>query len=64
MPSVPDFSDIDLEMINILIKKERCEQKSASERPFLQLPMPIPPLFDETTQKDEKNSPSVIEIDI
>ena len=64
MPSIPDFSDIDLEIINILIKKEREEQENAQKQPFLQLPMPIPPLQSETTQKDEENSSSVIEIDM
>ena len=40
MPIFADFPDIDLEMINILIKKEREEQNNSQENPFLQLPTP------------------------
>jgi len=59
MPIPPIYDDIDLELINILIKKEREVQK----QPFLQLPMLDPPLNYEKEPKKENND-NIIIIDI
>ena len=66
MPIFPDFPDIDPEMIDILIKKEREDQKNVYERPFLQLPTPNGPQNSEYCEKkDEKQKNSgVIIIDL
>jgi hypothetical protein len=65
MPIFPDLLDIDPDLLDILIKKEREEQKSAYERPFLQLPTPYgpqnPELYD---KKEEKQDNGEIVIDI
>jgi hypothetical protein len=66
MPIFPDFPDIDPEMIDILIKKEREEQKNAYEYPFLQLPTPNRPQnpeFYEKMEEKEQNS-EIIVIDL
>tara|TARA_R110000824_G_scaffold304984_1_gene492743 strand:+ start:429 stop:626 length:198 start_codon:yes stop_codon:yes gene_type:complete len=65
MPIFPDFPDIDPEMIDILIKKEREDQKNAYERPYLQLPTPYGPKNPEYyKEKEEKQDNSEIVIDI
>ena len=64
MPQLPVF---DPEMIDLLIKKEKEEQNIAFERPFLQLPTPIPPTstqYSEKHEEKENNTSKVIEIDI
>ena len=63
MPIFPDFPEIDLEMINILIKKEQDEQNEAEQRPFLQLPTPNPPeipVFYERMKEKQKNDEDII----
>jgi|19_taG_2_1085344.scaffolds.fasta_scaffold08494_4 hypothetical protein len=59
MPLFDDFSDFDIEMINILIKKEQKEQKEQQNdhfRPFLELPVPNfmekPPKTEEIEEND------------
>jgi len=64
MPLLPVF---DPEMIDLLIKKEKEEQNSAFERPFLQLPTPNcpdTPQYSEKHEEKENNASKVIEIDI
>jgi hypothetical protein len=66
MPSPPTYADIDPELIDILIKKEREERKERKEReeaqkqPFLQLPMPEPPPNYEKEPKKENNDEIII----
>jgi len=63
MPIPPAYADIDPELIDILIKKEREEQNGATERPFLQLPMPeAPPNYKKQPKKE--NNDEIIIIDI
>ena len=66
MPIFPNFPDIDPEMIDILIKKEREEQKNAYERPFLQLPTPYGPQNPEYHKEkvEKENNSKVIIIDL
>ena len=59
MPLFDDFSDFDIEMINILIKKEQKEQEERQNghfRPFLELPVPNfmkkPPKTEEIEEND------------
>jgi len=59
MPVLPINWDIDPEMINILIKKEREEQNNAHERPFLQLPIP---LSIEEIPKNDENDTIIIDL--
>jgi len=66
MPIITEISDFDLEMINILIKKEREEQNNAFGRPFLQIPAPNPlncPKLREITE-EKQNNDEIIIIDI
>lgn len=66
MPIFPDFADIDLEMINLLIKKELKEQNSAQKRPFLQLPTPHPAqdpeIYDKIEEKQKDSEVIVIDL--
>jgi hypothetical protein len=66
MPILPEISDFDLEMINLLIKKEREEQNAAHERPFLQLPIPGPPenpeFYEELDEKQNNNEIIIIDL--
>jgi len=62
-PDFPDFADIDLEIINILIKKEREEQNNTQKQPFLQLPLLEPPSNYEKEPKKENND-NIIIIDL
>ena len=69
MPIPPTYADIDPELIDILIKKEREEQKEREEahkQPFLQLPMPnLPQKPVNLPPKPEKNgNNNVIIIDL
>jgi hypothetical protein len=69
MPILPKNWDLDLDLVNILIKKEREErerQNNAHERPFLQLPTPEPPLEPEMVEniKKEEKDDTIIIIDI
>ena len=64
-PDFPDFDDIDLEMIDILIKKEREEQNNAEKGPFLQLPVPYMPEKTEHYEETKKNQDNgIIIIDL
>ena len=58
--------DIDLDLVDILIKREKKEQKSDQQRPFLQIPAPEPPHLPPKQQKTEKkkNNDGAIVIDI
>ena len=63
MPIPPTYADKDPELIDILIKKEREEQKEREEahkQPFLQLPMPEPPPYYEKEPKKENNDEIII----
>ena len=63
MPLFPNFFDIDPEIIDILIKKEKEEQNSEDYRPFLQIPAPSCPKnpeIHEILEKQEKNSEIII----
>ena len=66
MPILPEISDFDLEMINILIRKAQKEQNTAQERPFLQLPVPYLPESPEFYEKPDKkqNNDEIIIIDL
>jgi len=55
MPLFPNFFDINPEIIDILIKKEREEQNNDQFRPFLQLPAPHAAENPETPEIDEKS---------
>jgi len=69
MPILPKNWDLDLDLVNILIKKEREErekQNNVHEQPFLQLPTPEPahePVNIENIKKEEKDD-TIIIIDI
>ena len=56
MPLFDDFSDFDIELINILIKKEQEERQNGHFRPFLELPVPNfmkkPPKTEEIEEND------------
>ena len=54
MPILPEISDLDLIMINILIKKAQKEQNITYERPCLQLPVPHLPENPEFYEKPDK----------
>jgi len=66
MPILPEISDFDLEMINLLIKEAQKEQNTVYERPFMQLPVLHPPENPEYYEKlDEKqNNNEIIIIDL
>jgi len=64
-PDFPDFDDIDLEMIDILIKKEREEQNNAEKGPFLQLPVPNIPEktgYYEEIKKNQDDETIIIDL--
>jgi len=61
MPVLENW-DIDLEMIDILIKKEREEQNNAYERTFLQLPMPSYENFPKNEKNNEEHDIIVIDL--
>ena len=60
MPIFSDFPEINLEIINILIQKEREEQNNAQKQPFLQLPLLDPPSNYEKEPKKENNDGIII----
>ena len=63
MPLFDDFSDFDIEMINILIKKEQKEQKERQNdhfRPFLELPVPNSMKDPPKTEEIEENDGTII----
>ena len=63
MPFFDDFTEFDLEMINILIEKEKKEQNSADYRPFLQLPTPyIMEKPQKNDENEEKNDVIIIDL--
>jgi len=62
---MPFVVDIDLEMINILIEKEKNEQNDVYEEPFLQLPIPHPLIPEKKEDKEENlNNDGIIIIDL
>ena len=54
--------DIDLEMIDILIKKEREEQNNVHEYPLLQLPVLSYEKFPKNEKTDEEHDIIVIDL--
>jgi len=69
MPFLPEMSDIDIEMIKILIikeKKEQNAQKNAQKRPYLQIPAPnmpyIPKIYPTTDEKEEEDGAIIIDL--
>ena len=63
MPIPPIYTDIDLDMLDVLIKKEREEQREQEEaqnQPFLQLPTPEPPINYEKEPKKENDDETII----
>ena len=62
---MPFLPEIDLEVINLLIKKEREERNNAQKQPFLQLPLPSPPTnpeFYKKPEEKEKNNEIIIDL--
>jgi hypothetical protein len=66
MPILPICPDIDPEIIDILIKKEREEQDITQERPFLQIPVPnlveIPQIYEKKEKKQNNNEIIIIDL--
>ena len=66
MPILPICPDIDLEVIDLLIKKEREEQNIGQERPFLQLPVPnlveLPQIYEKKEKKQNNNEIIIIDL--
>jgi hypothetical protein len=61
MSIIPEISDFDLEIINILIKKKREEANRAHNQPFLPI---LPPQKPYIPPKKDNNTSHVIIIDI
>ena len=62
MPFSIDFSYIDPEIIDLLIKKEKEDQNNSDERPFLQIPAPNQPINIKEVEMEEKESIIVIDL--
>ena len=62
---MPFVVDIDPQIIDLLIEKEKNQQKELYNQPFLELPLDIPPKPSSNEIKDDDNNDDgVIIIDI
>tara|TARA_R100000152_G_C6689064_1_gene121123 strand:+ start:302 stop:493 length:192 start_codon:yes stop_codon:yes gene_type:complete len=63
MPLLQDDDNIDPELIDFLIEKEKKDKQDQYERPFLQLPVPeLPPIPIKEEEIEEDSGVIVVDI--